>query len=91
TPLMMTRRRRRLQRRRRRIWLWPTLLLHHVPSSEEIELFETDESAATLPPPTYRATARMFIRAHAPIQFPFKAEVDKLLAIPTPPPSPLLP
>ncbi|GKD66220.1 hypothetical protein Tco_1308328, partial [Tanacetum coccineum] len=44
----------------------------HVPSAEETEPFETDESAATpLPHPAYR--------------------VAKLLAIPTPPPSPLSP
>ncbi|GKD60906.1 hypothetical protein Tco_1298415 [Tanacetum coccineum] len=62
-----------------------------VPSVEEIVPFETDESAATPPPPAYRTTARMSIRAQAPIPFLSEAEVDRLLAIPTPPPSPLTP
>ncbi|GKD93840.1 hypothetical protein Tco_1373677 [Tanacetum coccineum] len=52
--------------------------------------FETDKSVAT-PPPVYRTTARMYIRAHAPTPFPSEAEVDKLLALPTLPPSPLTP
>ncbi|GKB20643.1 hypothetical protein Tco_0854566, partial [Tanacetum coccineum] len=43
-----------------------------VPSVEETEPFETDESAATPPPPP-------------------AYQVDRLLAIPTPPPSPLTP
>ncbi|GKD37967.1 hypothetical protein Tco_1258174 [Tanacetum coccineum] len=47
-------------------------VVDHAPSAEETGLFETDESAATLPPhPAYR--------------------VARLLAIPTPPPSPLSP
>ncbi|GJY39526.1 hypothetical protein Tco_0425890 [Tanacetum coccineum] len=63
-----------------------------VPSAKEIEPFETDESAATPPPPpTYRTTAKMSIRAQAPIPFPSEAEVDRLLAIPTPPLSSLSP
>ncbi|GKB99038.1 hypothetical protein Tco_0985175, partial [Tanacetum coccineum] len=62
-----------------------------VPSAEETEPFETDESAATPPPPppAYRTTARMSIRSQAPIPFPSGAEVARLLAIPTPPPSAL--
>ncbi|GKD00895.1 hypothetical protein Tco_1171169, partial [Tanacetum coccineum] len=47
--------------------------------------------ANSIPPPAYRTTARMSIRAHTPIPFPSEAEVDRLLAIPTPPPSPLTP
>ncbi|GKE12086.1 hypothetical protein Tco_1415637 [Tanacetum coccineum] len=66
----------------------PTVNL--VPSAEDTEPFENDESAAT-PPPAYRTTARMFVRSQAPIPFPSEAEVDKLLAISTPPPSPLTP
>ncbi|GJW72681.1 hypothetical protein Tco_0129598 [Tanacetum coccineum] len=69
-----------------------SLIVDPVPSAEETEPFETDESAATPPPPpTYRTTARMSIRAQTPIPFPSEAEVDRLLAIPTPPPSPLTP
>ncbi|GJY03000.1 hypothetical protein Tco_0361152 [Tanacetum coccineum] len=62
-----------------------------VPSAEETEPFETDESATTPPPPAYRTTSRMFVRSQAPIPFPSEAEVDRLLALPTPPPSPLTP
>ncbi|GJU36867.1 hypothetical protein Tco_1185221 [Tanacetum coccineum] len=62
-------------------------------SAEETEPFETDESAATPPPPppAYCITARMYVRSQAPIPFPPEAEVARLLAIPTPPPSPLTP
>ncbi|GKD91442.1 hypothetical protein Tco_1366949 [Tanacetum coccineum] len=40
-------------------------------------------------PPAYRTTARMSIRAQIPILFPSEAEVVRLLAISTPPSSPL--
>ncbi|GJT41314.1 hypothetical protein Tco_0941179 [Tanacetum coccineum] len=66
-------------------------VVDHVPSAEETNPFETDMSAATPPPHAYRTTARMSIRAQAPISFPSEAEVARLLAIPTPPPSPLTP
>ncbi|GJS89418.1 putative reverse transcriptase domain-containing protein [Tanacetum coccineum] len=59
-------------------------------SAEETEPFETDESAATPPPPpAYHVTARMSIRSQTPILFPSEEEVARLLALPTPPPSPL--
>nr|GEU48617.1 hypothetical protein [Tanacetum cinerariifolium] len=45
--------------------------------------------ADSVPSPTYRTTARMSIRTQTPIPFLSKKEVDRLLAIPTPPPSPL--
>ncbi|GKE87178.1 hypothetical protein Tco_1564653 [Tanacetum coccineum] len=62
------------------------------PSAEETDSFETDESAATPPPhPTYRVTARISIRDESPTPFWSDMEVAKLLAIPTPPPSPLSP
>ncbi|GJX27968.1 putative reverse transcriptase domain-containing protein [Tanacetum coccineum] len=64
-----------------------------VPSAKETGPFKTDKSVATPPPPppppAYRTTARMSIRAQAPIPFPSQVEVIRLLAIPTPPPSPL--
>ncbi|GKB47346.1 hypothetical protein Tco_0898099, partial [Tanacetum coccineum] len=42
----------------------------HALSAEEIESFETDESAATPPPhPAYRVTARISIRDEPPIPF----------------------
>ncbi|GKA46350.1 hypothetical protein Tco_0739233, partial [Tanacetum coccineum] len=60
------------------------------PSAKENGPFETDESAATPPPhPPYRVTARMSIRDEPPTPFWYKAEVARLLAIPSPPPSPL--
>ncbi|GJZ11756.1 hypothetical protein Tco_0546515 [Tanacetum coccineum] len=62
-----------------------------VPSSEETEPFETDESTATPPsPPTHRTTARISIRPEAPMPFPSEEEVERLLALPPPPPSPLI-
>ncbi|GKD13588.1 hypothetical protein Tco_1197995 [Tanacetum coccineum] len=64
----------------------------HAPSAEETEPFETDESAATPPPhPAYRVTTRISIRDKPPTPFWSDTEVAKLLAIPTPPPSPLSP
>ncbi|GKC10835.1 hypothetical protein Tco_1007617, partial [Tanacetum coccineum] len=52
---------------------------------EEEHLAPTD----SVPPLVYRTTARMYIRAQTPIPFLSEAEVDRLLAIPTPPSSPL--
>ncbi|GKD87840.1 hypothetical protein Tco_1358994 [Tanacetum coccineum] len=64
----------------------------HAPSTEETEPFETDESAATPPPhPAYHVTSRMSIRDEPPTQFWSEAEISRLLAIPSPPPSPLSP
>ncbi|GJR52934.1 hypothetical protein Tco_1403455, partial [Tanacetum coccineum] len=66
-------------------------VVDHVSSSEEIEPFETDESAATPPSPSaYRTTARISIRPEAPMPFPSEEEVERLLALPLPPPSPLI-
>nr|GEX12176.1 hypothetical protein [Tanacetum cinerariifolium] len=65
-------------------------VLDLAPSTEGTEPFEIDESAVTPPPPpAYRTTTRMSIRAQTPIPFLSKAEVDRLLAMPTLPPSPL--
>ncbi|GKC41695.1 hypothetical protein Tco_1059417, partial [Tanacetum coccineum] len=62
------------------------------PSAEETEPFEIDESAATPPPhPAYRVTARISIKDKTPISLPPKEEVERLLAMPTPPSSPLSP
>ncbi|GJR30394.1 hypothetical protein Tco_1106626 [Tanacetum coccineum] len=62
------------------------------PSAEETESFETDESAATPPPhPAYRVTARISIPAPIPTPVWSDAEVARLLAISTPPSSPLSP
>ncbi|GJY26382.1 hypothetical protein Tco_0401108 [Tanacetum coccineum] len=65
-------------------------VVDHVPSSEETEPFETDESAATPPsPPACRTTARISIRPETHMPFPSEGEVEILLALP-PPPSPLI-
>ncbi|GJX56424.1 reverse transcriptase domain-containing protein [Tanacetum coccineum] len=66
-------------------------VVDHVPHSEEIEPFETDESAATPPSPSAcRTTARISIRPEAPVLLPPEEEVERLLALPTPPPLPLI-
>nr|GEW15132.1 hypothetical protein [Tanacetum cinerariifolium] len=62
----------------------------HASSAEETEPFETDESTATPPPhPTYSVTTRMSIRPWTPISLPSDTDIARLIAIPTPPPSPL--
>ncbi|GKF72798.1 hypothetical protein Tco_0208912, partial [Tanacetum coccineum] len=66
-------------------------VVDHVPSFEETEPFETDESAATPPsPPACHTTARISIRPEAPMPFPSEKEVERLLALPPPPPSLLI-
>nr|GEU73018.1 hypothetical protein [Tanacetum cinerariifolium] len=62
----------------------------HAPSADENEPFEIDESATTPPPhPAYRVTARMSIGPQTPISLPSDTEIARLIAIPTPLPSPL--
>ncbi|GKE31098.1 hypothetical protein Tco_1450420, partial [Tanacetum coccineum] len=61
-------------------------------SAEETKPFETDESAAIPPPhPAYHVTARISIPAPVPTHVWSDAEVARLLAISTPPSSPLSP
>ncbi|GKA87884.1 hypothetical protein Tco_0809648 [Tanacetum coccineum] len=61
-------------------------------SAEETEPFETDESATTPPlHPAYHVTARISIPALVPTPVWSDAEVSRLLAISTPPSSPLSP
>ncbi|GJS07797.1 putative reverse transcriptase domain-containing protein [Tanacetum coccineum] len=68
------------------------LVADQTPSAKETESFETDESAAIPPPhPAYRMTARISIPAPAPTPVWSDAEVAILLAISTPPSSPLSP
>nr|GEV75611.1 hypothetical protein [Tanacetum cinerariifolium] len=43
------------------------------------------------PPPVHHTTARISILVQSPIPFWSEAEIDRLLAIPSPPPSPLSP
>nr|GFB78438.1 hypothetical protein [Tanacetum cinerariifolium] len=62
------------------------------PSAKETEPFETDEFAATPPPhPAYRRTARTSILAPVPMPAWTDSEVVRLLAISSPPASPLSP
>nr|GEX75846.1 putative reverse transcriptase domain-containing protein [Tanacetum cinerariifolium] len=64
--------------------------VNHAPSAEETEPFETDEFAATPPPHhAYRIPARMSIRPQTPISLHLDTEIARLMAIPTPAPSPL--
>nr|GEU35735.1 putative reverse transcriptase domain-containing protein [Tanacetum cinerariifolium] len=59
--------------------------------SNPTEPFEEGKTAATPPPSAYHVTARIYIRPHIPMPFPSELEVERLLAIPTPPLSPVLP
>ncbi|GKG12467.1 hypothetical protein Tco_0346704 [Tanacetum coccineum] len=52
---------------------------------------DEDEEEEEHPPPVHRVTARMSIRDEPPTPFWFEAEIGRLLAIPSPPPSPLSP
>nr|GFA80527.1 hypothetical protein [Tanacetum cinerariifolium] len=62
------------------------------PSAEETEPFETDESAATPPPhPAYRMTSRISIPAPVPVPAWSDSEIVRLLAMSSPPSSPLSP
>nr|GEY54104.1 putative reverse transcriptase domain-containing protein [Tanacetum cinerariifolium] len=45
----------------------------------------------TPPPSAYRVTARIYVRPHILMPFPSESEVERLLAIPTPPLSPVSP
>ncbi|GKD27716.1 hypothetical protein Tco_1233930 [Tanacetum coccineum] len=66
-------------------------VVDHVPSAEDTEALEADEPVPTPPsPPAYRTTARISIRPEAPILLPPQEEVERLLALPTSPPSPLI-
>ncbi|GJU84903.1 hypothetical protein Tco_1292449 [Tanacetum coccineum] len=62
-----------------------------VPSAGDTEAFKTDETAPTPVPSPRRHMARMFVRPQIPILLPSEAEVERLLALPIPPPSPLSP
>ncbi|GKG58688.1 hypothetical protein Tco_0594458, partial [Tanacetum coccineum] len=61
-------------------------------NDEEEDEDEDEEHLAladSIPPPAYCTTARMSIRDQTPILYLSEAEVDRLLTISTPPPSPL--
>nr|GFA10389.1 hypothetical protein [Tanacetum cinerariifolium] len=59
--------------------------------SDETEPFEDGETAATPPPFGYRVATRISVRPHIPMPFRSELEVERLLAIPTPPLSPVSP
>nr|GEX34241.1 hypothetical protein [Tanacetum cinerariifolium] len=60
------------------------------PSTEETEQFETDESTATPPPHlAYRMTTRISIPAPVPVPAWSDSEIVRLLAMSSPPSSPL--
>nr|GEW25928.1 hypothetical protein [Tanacetum cinerariifolium] len=60
-----------------------------VPSAEDTEAFKTDEAAPTPVPSPRRHTARISVRPQTPVPLPYEAEVERLLALPIPPPSSL--
>nr|GEU83084.1 hypothetical protein [Tanacetum cinerariifolium] len=59
--------------------------------SYQTEPFKEGETAATPPPSAYRVTTRISVRPHIHMPFPSELEVERLLAIPTPPLSPVSP
>nr|GFB55317.1 hypothetical protein [Tanacetum cinerariifolium] len=73
----------------------PVPALHSsIPASEdsdETEPFEEGETAATPPPFGYRVAARISVQPHLLMPFRSKSEVERLLAIPTTPLSPVSP
>ncbi|GKF61149.1 hypothetical protein Tco_0181203, partial [Tanacetum coccineum] len=62
-----------------------------IPSAGDTEAFETDEAAPTHVPSPRRHTARMSVRPQTPVPLPSGTEVERLLSLPIPPPSPLTP
>nr|GFB01956.1 hypothetical protein [Tanacetum cinerariifolium] len=59
-----------------------------VSESDETEPFEEGETAATPPPFGYRVAARISVQPHILMPFHLESDVERLLAIPTPPLSP---
>nr|GFB44119.1 hypothetical protein [Tanacetum cinerariifolium] len=66
-------------------------LYSSVSASEDTEPFEEGETAATPPPFGYRVAARISVQPHILMPFRSESEVERLLAIPTPPLSPFSP
>nr|GEZ62229.1 hypothetical protein [Tanacetum cinerariifolium] len=60
-------------------------LYSFVSASEETKPFEEGETAATPPPFGYRVAARISVQSHILMPFCSESEVERLLAIPTPP------
>nr|GEY35971.1 hypothetical protein [Tanacetum cinerariifolium] len=59
--------------------------------SDETEPFEEGETAATPSPFRYRVAARIYVQTHILMSFRSESEVERLLDIPIPPLSPVLP
>nr|GEX09993.1 hypothetical protein [Tanacetum cinerariifolium] len=66
-------------------------LYSSVSASEETEPFEEGETAATPPPFGYRVAARISVQPHILTPFRSESEIERLLAIPAPPLSPISP
>nr|GFA18752.1 hypothetical protein [Tanacetum cinerariifolium] len=66
-------------------------LYSSISASEETEPFEEGETAAIPPPFGYRVAARISVQPHILMPFRSESEVERLLAIPTPPLSPVSP
>nr|GFD06322.1 hypothetical protein [Tanacetum cinerariifolium] len=66
-------------------------LYSSVSESDETESFEEGETAATPPPFGYRVAARISVQPHILMPIRSESEVERLLAIPTPPLSPVSP
>nr|GEY48482.1 hypothetical protein [Tanacetum cinerariifolium] len=64
-------------------------LYNSVSKSDEIEPFEEGEIAATPPPFRYHVAAKISVQLHILMPFCSELEVERLLAIPTPPLSPV--
>nr|GFC00246.1 hypothetical protein [Tanacetum cinerariifolium] len=64
-------------------------LYSFVSESDVTEPFEEGETAATPPPFGYRVAARISVQPHILMPFRSESEVERLLAIPTPPLSPV--
>ncbi|GJZ09062.1 hypothetical protein Tco_0543345 [Tanacetum coccineum] len=62
-----------------------------VPSAEDTKALETDKAAPTPVPSPRWHTAMMFVRPQTLVPLPSEAEVERLLALPIPPPSLLTP
>nr|GEW67955.1 putative reverse transcriptase domain-containing protein [Tanacetum cinerariifolium] len=66
-------------------------LYSSVSTSEETKPFKEGETAATPPPFGYRIAARISVQLYILMPFRSESEVERLLAIPTPPLSPVSP
>ncbi|GJY95611.1 hypothetical protein Tco_0511972 [Tanacetum coccineum] len=64
-------------------------VIDDVPLVEDTVAFETDEAAPTHVPSPRRHMAKMSVRPQTPVPLPSGAEVERLLSLPIPPPSPL--